>query len=122
MGVVYHANYLIWCELGRTDFIRMLGKPYSEFERDGVRLAVSDVTMRFKGSAKYDDPIRVHTTITEVRSRAVTFAYRIEQPDRGEILVTAATSLIALDVNARPITMPVELRKMLASAIADTES
>ena len=117
MGVVYHANYLVWCELGRTDLIRQLGKPYAEFEREGVRLAVSDASIRFRGSAKYDDAIRVLTTITEVRSRSVTFAYRIVGVERGETLVTATTALIALDFNGRPITMPASLRTMLTDAI-----
>ena len=118
MGVVYHANYLVWCELGRTDLIRQLGKSYAEFEREGVRLAVSEATIRFKGSAKYDDPIRVYTTITDVRSRSVTFAYRIVRLDQSNTLVSATTALIALDVSGRPVTMPVALREMLAGAIS----
>jgi acyl-CoA thioester hydrolase len=117
MGVVYHANYLVWCELGRTDLIRKLGKPYSAFEKEGVRLAVSEVTMRFKGSARYDDAIHVFTTLTDVRSRSVTFAYRIVHAERGDTLVTATTALIALDLNGRPISMPADMRSMLAAAI-----
>lgn len=117
MGVVYHANYLVWCELGRTDLIRVLGKAYSQFELEGVRLAVSEANIRFKGSARYDDAIRVYTTITDVRSRSVTFAYRITHQERGVTLVTATTALVALDLEGRPVTMPAELRSMLADAI-----
>lgn len=117
MGVVYHANYLVWCEIGRTDLIRVLGKPYAEFEREGVRLAVSEATVRFKGSARYDDAIRVYTTLSDVRSRGVTFAYRIVHLERGDTLVTASTSLIALDLQGRPISMPAEMRIMLAGAV-----
>jgi acyl-CoA thioester hydrolase len=117
MGVVYHANYLVWCELGRTDLIRKLGKPYSAYEQEGVRLAVSEATIRFKGSARYDDPIRVLTTLTDVRSRAVTFAYRVLHAERGDTLVTATTALIALDLSGRPISMPAEMRAMLAAAV-----
>jgi len=118
---VYHANYLVWCELGRTDLIRKLGKPYAEFEREGVRLAVSEATIRFKGSARYDDAIRVYTTISDVRSRSVTFNYRVAHLERGDILVTATTALIALDVSGKPITMPATLRTMLASAITPSK-
>ncbi len=46
MGVVYHANYLVWCEVGRTEYIRAAGTPYAQLERDGVALAVVDITMR----------------------------------------------------------------------------
>lgn len=77
MGVVYHAHYLVWCEVGRTDFIRALGVPYAEMERQGVRLAVAEATVRYHAGARYDDRIRVETRLTEVRSRMVTFAYRI---------------------------------------------
>lgn len=122
MGVVYHANYLVWCEIGRTDLIRQLGKPYSVFEQEGVRLAVSEATMRFKGSARYDDAIRVYTTMTDVRSRSVTFAYRITHVERGTTLVTATTVLIALDLEGRPISMPADMRTMLAAAVTPANS
>ena len=117
MGVVYHANYLVWCEIGRTDLIRALGKPYAVFEQEGVRLAVSEATMRFKAAARYDDAIRVYTTLTEVRSRSVTFAYRIMHVDRAVTLVTATTALIALDLAGRPLSMPPEMRTMLSAAV-----
>lgn len=117
MGVVYHANYLVWCEIGRTDLIRQLGKPYAEFEREGVRLAVSEATVRYKGSARYDDAVRVYTTVTDVRSRSVTFSYRIVHLDRGATLVTATTALIALDLEGRPTSMPTEMRALLAAGI-----
>ncbi|MEP6779427.1 MAG: thioesterase family protein, partial [Gemmatimonadaceae bacterium] len=120
MGVVYHANYLVWCELGRTDLIRKLGKSYSEYEREGVRLAVSEATIRYKGSARYDDAIRIYTTISDVRSRSVTFNYRVTHVESGDTLVTATTALIALDLNGRPITMPPSLRDMLVKAVTIT--
>lgn len=117
MGVVYHANYLVWCELGRTDLIRALGKPYAVFEQEGVRLAVSEATIRFKASARYDDAIRVYTTLTDVRSRSVTFAYRITHVERDITLVTATTALVALDLTGRPISLPTEMRATLAAAV-----
>lgn len=117
MGVVYHANYLVWCELGRTDLIRKLGKSYADYEREGVWLAVSEANIRFKGSARYDDAIRVHTTLTDVRSRSVTFAYRIVHAERGHTLVTASTALVALDLNGRPVTLPSAMREILSAAV-----
>ncbi len=118
MGVVYHANYLVWCEIGRTDFIRALGTPYAALERDGVLLAVSDAALRFRASARYDDPIRVITRLVDVRSRAIRFAYRIEHAERGTVLVTAETGLVALDRGARPVALPPALRAMLEAAVA----
>lgn len=113
MGVVYHANYLVWCEIGRTDFIRALGRSYADMERDGVTLAVSDASLRFLGSARYDDRVLVRTTLDELRSRGMRFAYRIEHAETGRALVTATTSLIALDATGRPARLPAAVLELL---------
>src|SRR3954467_14760851 len=81
MGVVYHTNYLVWCEMGRTDFIRAQGMPYAEIERQGVGLAVAELSARYHGAARYEDLIRVRTSLAEVRSRTVTFDYEITNAD-----------------------------------------
>src|SRR3954467_1196928 len=73
MGVVYHANYLVWCEMGRTDFIRRLGVSYAELERGGISVAVSELSARFHAAARYDDLIRVQTRLADVRSRMIAF-------------------------------------------------
>ena len=118
MGVVYHANYLIWCELGRTDFIRITGRPYAELERDGVRLAVSDAQMRFHASARYDDPIVVHTRLVELRSRAMRFSYRIRNADSRKLLVSASTSLVSTDDAARLVRLPESISNSLQELLA----
>jgi acyl-CoA thioester hydrolase len=118
MGVVYHANYLVWCEIGRTDFIRALGTPYAQLERDGVVLAVSDATMRYHASAKYDDAIRIHTRLADVRSRAITFTYRIVNADTGVLLVSASTGLVSLSTDGRLVALPQSVRTMLDGAVA----
>jgi acyl-CoA thioester hydrolase len=114
MGVVYHANYLVWCEIGRTDLIRALGKTYADLERAGTLLAVSDASLRFHASARYDDLIVVETALEEVRSRAITFSYRIARREDEDLhrLVTARTTLIAVDRDGRPRSMPPELLRM----------
>jgi acyl-CoA thioester hydrolase len=118
MGVVYHANYLVWCEIGRTDFIRAIGTPYAQLERDGVVLAVSDATLRFHASARYDDPIRVITRLDVVRSRAMTFSYRVVHGETGSLLASATTSLISLSGDGRPTALPAHVRAMLQAAVA----
>jgi len=117
MGVVYHANYLVWCELGRTDFIRAHGRSYASLEQDGVLLAVSDVTMRFHASARYDDPIRVHTQLNKAGSRGLAFAYRIVRADTGALLVSATTALVSIDRSGRLAAMPRDLRVVLEAAV-----
>jgi acyl-CoA thioester hydrolase len=113
MGVAYHANYLIWCEMGRTDFIRQHIKSYAEVEREGVALAVSEANVRFHAAARYDELLRIHTTLTDVRSRALTFAYQISRAADNEKLATATTTLVALGPNHRPTSIPAELRAKL---------
>jgi acyl-CoA thioester hydrolase len=122
MGVVYHANYLVWCEIGRTDFIRALGTPYAQLEREGILLAVSDVTMRFHASARYDDPIRILTRLIEVRSRAMTFDYRIERGDTNTILVSARTTLVSMSRDNRLIALPEAVRTLLRTAVTTSDS
>lgn len=122
MGVVYHANYLVWCEIGRTDFIRALGESYASMEDAGVKLAVTDARMRCIGSARYDDRIAVFTSLVELKSRSLRFAYRIEHADTGRVLVTASTALMALDQHGRPMRIPERVVAMLTPALVHAAS
>jgi acyl-CoA thioester hydrolase len=118
MGVVYHANYLVWCEIGRTELMRRLGLPYAEMERQGVRLAVSEASLRFGGPARYDDLIRVDTRVLAVRSRSVTFGYVISRAAEGgaTALVSARTTLIATGDGGVTRSLPGALLQTLRSA------
>lgn len=123
MGVAYHANYLVWCEIGRTDFIRSLGVTYAEMERQGVRLAVADATLRYHAGAKYDDVVRIETRLTGVRSRMVEFSYkllRVPAPGdtAGERLASATTRLISIDGENRPVAMPAHFRALLEDVVS----
>jgi acyl-CoA thioester hydrolase len=76
MGVVYHANYLVWFEVGRVEFIRQLGIDYRNMEQeDGALIAVAEVTARYKAPARYDDELIVRTTLAGVRGSIVRFRY-----------------------------------------------
>lgn len=118
MGVVYHSNYLIWCELGRTDLIRNLGSSYAEVERQGVALAVVEAHLRYLRPARYDELIRVTTTVGEVRSRVVRFDYSIEN-EGGTLLVTGYTTLVAMGRDARSTAIPADLRGALERVRTD---
>ena len=112
MGVVYHANYLVWCEIGRTEYIRTLGVSYADMERSGVSLAVSDLSMRYHAAARYDNLVTVQTTLSDVRSRMLTFDYRCSNAENGQRFVTARTTLVSLDRNGRPLALPTEFRRL----------
>ncbi len=113
MGVVYHANYLIWCEVGRTEYIRSVFGSYAELERGGVSLAVVEASLRFHAPARYDDLIRVATTVREARSRTMAMDYVISHAETGEKLVTASTTLASTDSAGRLVSMPRNLRDAL---------
>jgi acyl-CoA thioester hydrolase len=115
MGVVYHANYLVWCEVGRTELIRSMTTSYAALERSGVALAVMEASVRYHAPARYDDLVNVETTLVEIRSRTLTFDYLITNAESGERLATARTVLVSLDSAGRPAVMPRSLREVLAA-------
>src|SRR5215468_5637689 len=87
MGVVYHANYLVWFEVGRVEFIRQLGMDYRTMEReDGVGIAVVDLSVRYKSPARYDDELTVETRLLASRGPVIKFGYRIVRPADGALL------------------------------------
>src|ERR1700710_1063669 len=78
MGVVYHANYLVWFEVGRVEFIRSAGLDYKTMEaEDGALIAVVEATARYKAPARYDDELLIRTTLAGVRGPVVRFRYAI---------------------------------------------
>jgi acyl-CoA thioester hydrolase len=114
MGVVYHANYLVWCEIARTDHIRELGPSYRDLEARGIRLAVTEASIRYIAPAHYDDRIRIETHIADLSSRTMTFEYTIRNADSLERLATARTVLISLDASNRVSALPLDVRRALA--------
>ncbi len=96
MGVVYHANYLIWFDRARTELMRETGVSYKELEQQGVYLAVSEVSVRYRAAARYDELVRVRCWVRELASRRVTFGYAVDRAETGELLATGATALVSL--------------------------
>ena len=117
MGVVYYANYLIWCEVGRVELLRSLGRSYAALEAEGIGLAVSEATVRYLSPARFDDRIRIETTLTGVRSRAVTFDYLIANAETGARLATAHTALVSIDRDGRLTAIPQDFRAALESVL-----
>ncbi|MEO6067708.1 MAG: thioesterase family protein [Gemmatimonadales bacterium] len=113
MGVVYHANYLIWLDVARCELLRQAGMSYKELEGQGFFLAVSEARVRYKRAARYDDLIRVRCWVREVGSRKVGFGYAIEHAERDELLATAVIELISLSHAFQPTRLPAEVATML---------
>jgi len=96
MGVVYHANYLIWFDRARTELMREAGLSYKDLEQQGMYLAVSEVSVRYRAAARYDDVVQVRCWVRELVSRRVTFGYAVERAATGELLATGETALVSL--------------------------
>ena len=86
MGVVYHARYLVWLDVARCDHLRQTGMSYRDLERAGLRLAVSEVAIRYRQPAHYDDLVRIRCWVRDVASRRVGFGYAVERADEGSLL------------------------------------
>jgi acyl-CoA thioester hydrolase len=113
MGVVYHARYLVWLDIARCDYLRQCGMTYRELEAAGLRLAVSDVSIKYRQPARYDDLIRVRCWVREVASRRVEFGYVVEHETDRRLLATASTSLLALDTTMSLTRLPDSIRSGL---------
>lgn len=113
MGVVYHARYLVWLDVARCDYLRHSGMSYRELELAGLRLAVSEVAIRYRQPAYYDDVVRIRCWVRDVASRRVDFGYGVERAGEGRLLATASTSLLALDHTMSLTRLPDHVRQAL---------
>ena len=114
-GVVYHANYLQYFEIGRTELMRTLGSPYRSIEDQGVQLTVVEMQARFLRPAHYDDVLRIETRVASTSGARVRFEYRVVHGDTGELLCTGSTLLGSLDsVTGRACRLPERLRAALS--------
>lgn len=116
MGVVYHARYVVWLDMARTEHLRAAGMSYKDVEARGVRLAVGELTIRYRQAARYDDLVRVRCWVQELASRRIVFGYAIEHAETGQLLATATTSMFSVSNEHRPTRLPEEVTRLLAVA------
>ena len=105
MGIVHHSSYIPWFELGRSDWMREAGLPYSEFEKMGYYLTVTEVCARYYHPAVYDELVTITTWVEEVRSRAVTLGYDIRNQE-GKRLALACTKHVCITHEGQPARLP----------------
>ena len=97
MTFAYHANYLVWFDMARTEYLRRTGLTYRDMEARGTYLAVTEARVRYRQPARYDDLLRIRCWAREVASRRVIFGYAVERAATGDLLATGETALVALD-------------------------
>jgi len=118
MGVVYHANYFIWFEVGRVEFMRQLGFSYREMEaNDGCCIAVVDARCRYKAPARYDDEVVVRTRLKNVRDSLVHFGYELTRVSDGVLLAEGETTHIVTDSQMKVRDIPEKYMKVFQEAV-----
>ncbi|MFD2918034.1 acyl-CoA thioesterase [Psychroserpens luteus] len=106
MGVVYHGNYAQYFEMGRTGWLREMGFSYKAMEESGIMLPVVSLCINYKKPARYDDLIKVKTTLVKLPTAKIEFDYEIVN-EKDEILTTGNSVLVFVDVNKnRPTKCP----------------
>jgi len=106
MGVVYHANYAVYFEVGRTEWLREFGLSYSAMEAEGIMLPVISLSINYKNSARYDDVLKVKTRLKKMPTASIEFDYELLN-NKGELLATGNTMLAFVDAKRnRPTRCP----------------
>jgi acyl-CoA thioester hydrolase len=118
MGVVYHANYLVWFEVGRVEFIRKLGMDYRSMElEDGIGIAVVNVSARYKYPARYDDELVIETRLLAARGVIVKFGYRIVRSVDRTLLCEGETVHVVVGKDMKKRALPEKYAKRFAEVL-----
>lgn len=106
MAVVHHSNYIIWFEAGRVAWMDAAGIPYREVAAGGNHFAVTGIQVEYRDAARFGDPVRVLTWISELRSRKVSFGYEVRNRDEDRLLASGASQHICVDLEGRMAKIP----------------
>jgi acyl-CoA thioester hydrolase len=116
MGVVYHANFLVWFEVGRVELMRALGIEYKRMEADDdCHIVVAEVNCRYHHPARYDEVLRIRTRIAESRNRIVKFSYEVFRDSDGQLLATGGSTHVICGSTGRPKLLPEKYRQLLCA-------
>jgi acyl-CoA thioester hydrolase len=120
MGVVYYANYFVWCEIGRVEFLRQLGFDYKQMElADDCHLPVVEASCRYRCPARYDDEVVIETRVTALRSHVIKFGYRLLRitPEGPQLIAEAETVHVSVDKQMRKKGLPEKYLTAIGSAM-----
>ena len=118
MGVVYHANYLIWFEVGRVELIRSMGLDYKRMEvEEGCGIAVVEVRVRYRAPARYDDELMVETRLVAARGAVIKFGYRVLRIEDGALLCEGETVHVVVDADMKKRSLPQRYAELFAAQL-----
>jgi len=115
-GIVHHANYLVWFEEGRSEFLRQQDFCYSDMEKEGYYVVVAEAEVRYRAPAFYEDRLIVETTLCRLRRKLLEFRYRILGPE-DRLLAEGRTLHMVLGRDRRPTGLPQEFVERLQGAV-----
>jgi acyl-CoA thioester hydrolase len=108
MGLLHHANYLVYFEQGRTELLRPLGKSYKEMEDQGFFLVLHKIEVRYRRPARYDDMLTLRTSVSRVTQVRIDHKYELMRG--GELLAEGSSTLACVDRDGRLQALPVWLQ------------
>lgn len=114
MGVAYYANYLVWFEVGRTEWLRDTGWTYRAMEDEGLALPVIEAHCQYKLGARYDDELEIRTTGRRVSPIRLAFDYEIVRRQDGALVARGHTVHATIDRAGRPVRLPARVKELLA--------
>jgi acyl-CoA thioester hydrolase len=115
MGVVHHAAYLPWLEVGRVDLLRAAGVPYTSIEERGFLIVLSDIQVRYRSPARFDTLVTVETQLILLKTRHLSFGYRVLLESTGTLCVEARTDHIVVSrTSMRASQLPSDLLAVLS--------
>jgi acyl-CoA thioester hydrolase len=122
MGVVYYANYLVWFEVARTDWLRTAGWTYRQMEQEGVALPVIEAHAEYRRAARYDDELEIRTTATLLTPVRIRFDYAVWRSGEEGPLATGHTVHAAMDPSGRPCRLPAAVQELVKTGRATRSS
>ena len=117
MGIVHHAAHVVWLEEGRSHWLRAHGTSFTEFEKEGLSLAVSELNVRYSRPARYDQRVTVRCWIDEVKSRKVVFGYEVVNAGTGALFAKGYTKHICIDRQGNVAKIPDHWRKFMSQQL-----
>jgi acyl-CoA thioester hydrolase len=112
MGIVYHANYLVWFEVGRVAWCHARGFRYSDLEQQHDRMMmVAEASCRYRAPARFEDEIVIRTAVASATDKVVRFHYEVRRKTTGQLLANGETAHVVVDETLRPARLPEKYRK-----------
>lgn len=115
MGVVHHANYFRWFEVGRVEYLRQAGINLLDLMAIGIVFPITDVSCQYKSSAYFDDIISIETSLTELSRAKMVYSYRVVRETDGKLLAEGKTQNVFTDKQGRIIRLEPQVLEKLES-------